>query len=154
MQASAAKAGAETDTTADRRRPLPGLQDHSWHDLLARFLAAVPGDLRAAVEAQVRQPRYGGLGLRSWLHVLHAQGRALPPAIPAVLIRVYLSDPEAAPLHDCESCGLAVPVRPGAMYGHDGEPERVYFSSCPLCGGRTGLYAFWSRTQTIKGRSN
>ncbi len=69
----------------------------------------------------------------------------MPPQIPECVISVYLSDGEAAPLHDCEVCGFAVPVRPNHLHGLESEPEQEYFPNCPICGGRTGLYYFWSR---------
>lgn len=59
----------------------------------------------------------------------------IPPkvllAMPADVAEVYIEDPSALPLHDCEHCGYAVPHQ--------------HFSSCPLCGGRVGWYAYWGR---------
>ena len=52
---------------------------------------------------------------------------AMPPAV----CEVYLNDPAALPLHDCEDCGYKVP--------------HSYFERCPLCGGRVGWYAFYHK---------
>ena len=110
------------------------------------LLAAVPPTLRARVQVLLTSPRKGGRGLRAWLTLLEAGGRELPPVLPRQLIEVYLTDDEAEPLHDCESCGLWVPVRCGRRVGLEPVAERVYFPTCPHCGGKTGRFAYWSRT--------
>lgn len=51
-------------------------------------------------------------------------------AMPPVLAEVYLAKDEL-PLHECEDCGCHLP------FG--------YFDGCPLCGGRIGWYAYYSR---------
>jgi hypothetical protein len=113
-----------------------------------RLLAAFPATLRARARAVVANPRLGGRGLRAWIALLEAEDRPLPPALPAELAEVYLRDAEAEPLHDCEACGLPVPVRAGWRAGHEPSADRVYFPVCPHCGGRTGPHAFWARAAT------
>jgi hypothetical protein len=49
------------------------------------------------------------------------------------------------PLHDCEGCGLLVPVRPSRFDGWDGDPDEVYFPTCPLCESRTGQYLYFTK---------
>jgi hypothetical protein len=109
------------------------------------LLAAVPPGLRPLVASLLTTPRRGGRGLRAWLSLLAADSRPLPDELPRELVEVYLTDDDAEPLHDCEACGLAVPVRCGRRVGHEPVAEHVYFPACPQCGGRTGRYAFWSR---------
>ena len=87
----------------------------------------------------------GGRGLRSWLALLEIDGRPLPASLPGELVDVYLLDDDAEPLHDCERCGVPVPVRAGRHCGHEAAVERAYFPACPCCGGRTGRHAYWSR---------
>ena len=111
----------------------------------SRFLSAVPPGLRGRVSAALFDPRLGGRGLRAWLALVEIEGRPLPSRFDNDLVAVYLSDPEAEPLYDCEECGLAVPVRVGRRGGHEPTCDRVYFAACPDCGGRTGERAFWSR---------
>jgi hypothetical protein len=53
------------------------------------------------------------------------------PAMPAEVLDVFVEDAEAVPLHECQGCGLELPVRPGRQGG--AEPVR-YFDNCPLCG--------------------
>jgi hypothetical protein len=81
----------------------------------------------------------------TWVSAIAWRGAVLPTQVPEEIIDVYLSDSEAVPLHDCGSCGLAIPVRPSRLYGLDGDPERVYFSLCPACGSRTGPHMYFTR---------
>ncbi len=111
-----------------------------------RLMAAVPAVHRKRTAALLKSPRLGGRGLRAWMVILDADDRPLPGDLPEELVEVYLADSEAEPLHDCERCGLTVPVRVGRRCGHEATVERVYFPECPQCGGRTGRHAYWSRT--------
>jgi hypothetical protein len=109
-----------------------------------RLLAAVPAGRRADIRVTLLDPRRGGHGLRSWLAIIETDGRPLPAALPRELVEVYLADDDAEPLHDCERCGLPVPVRAGRRCGHEAAVEREYFPACPCCGGRTGRHAYWA----------
>ena len=111
-----------------------------------RLMAAVPAVHRKRAAAVLKSPRLGGRGLRAWIVILDTDDRPLPKALPEELVEVYLDDSEAEPLHDCERCGLTVPVRANRRCGHEATVERVYFPECPHCGGRTGRHAYWSRT--------
>ena len=118
----------------------------SMTDTVNWLLSALPPDRRGVTLVLLTDPRRGGRGLRTWLTLLDAcPPNLLPAAVPAELIDVYLGDEEAEPLHDCERCGLAVPVRAGRRCGHEATIERVYFPTCPACGGRTGQHAYRSR---------
>jgi len=110
-----------------------------------RLLAAIPVSLQAQARAVLADPRLGGRGLRAWIALLEREDRPLPDELPPELVEVYLTDTEAEPLHDCESCGLPVPVRAAWRAGHEPSADRVYFPVCPQCGGRTGPHAFWAR---------
>ncbi len=119
----------------------PGDATRSVMDAL---LAAVPTDYRGHVRALLTDPHSGGRGLRALLALLDTDPRTLPTCLPTELVEVYLHDDEAEPLHDCERCGLPVPVHAGRRCGHEASVEREYFPKCPHCGGRTGRFAFWS----------
>ena len=119
--------------------------DASWTAACQRFMCAVPDELRCAVERSLRNWHEGGCGLRAWVSAIAWRGGRLPEKIPSSLIQVYLDDREAVPLHDCEKCGVAIPVRPDRLNGTEAEPEQVYFHDCPVCGGRTGWYLYFSR---------
>jgi len=108
-----------------------------------RFLAAISGSQRRLVAWLLRQPQMGGRGLRMWVNLLTMNGSPIPSSLPQRLVQVYLDDSEALPLHDCEDCGLLIPVRDGRSM-ECGLPEKTYFASCPVCGGRTGLHAYWA----------
>jgi hypothetical protein len=114
--------------------------DTEWQQICRRFVNAVSVNHRETVAQLLRQPNNGGSGLREWVSAIAFRGAITPSTIPDTVIEVYLGDPEAVPLYDCESCGLAIPVRPSRLYGLDGDPDEVYFRNCPLCGARTGLY--------------
>src|SRR3954447_2259777 len=130
-------------------RPNP---ESPWQDEAAaaeaRLLSAVPAALRTRVRAALTDPNVGGRGLRAWLALVEFDDRPLPDDLPDDLFAVYLADAEAEPLHDCERCGLPVPVRVARRTGHEPTCDREYFTACPHCGGRTGRHAFWSRTAT------
>jgi hypothetical protein len=66
-------------------------------------------------------------------------------AMPPEVAEVYLNY-DALPLHDCEDCGLWVPVTPGE---YRGRPAVRHFEDCPLCGGRTGYAAYFNRRQDV-----
>jgi hypothetical protein len=112
---------------------------------MSLLLAAVPAEQRGRARTLLTDPHAGGRGLRALVALLDADPRSLPACLPAELVEVYLSDDEAEPLHDCERCGLPVPVHAGRRCGHEASVDREYFPECPQCGGRTGRYAFWSR---------
>lgn len=112
---------------------------------VTRLLAAVPPAYRVKARALITDPRQGGRGLRAWLAILDTEGRPLPDELPEELVNVYLSDDDAEPLFDCEHCGMPVPVRAARRCGHEAAVDRVYFTTCPCCGGRTGRHAYWSR---------
>jgi len=123
-----------------------GEESSRWDDATRDLLAAVPERLRKSVSTVLGNPRLGGRGLRDWLGLLAAEERGLPSRLSDELIEVYLRDDEAEPLHDCEQCGLSIPVRAVRRCGHEAVIEHTFFSTCPHCGGRTGRFAYWSRS--------
>jgi hypothetical protein len=122
----------------------PSLVVERLPDAAARFLSVVPMKLRDDVRRLLTNPCEGGRGLRHWLSLLEIEPRPMPRQLPIDLVEVYLEDDDAEPLHDCESCGFFVPVRVSRRLGHEPAVERVYYSECPNCGGRTGRFAFWA----------
>jgi hypothetical protein len=125
--------------------PVSAGERNPWSQACQDFLAAVPDEMRDHVEQSLRCLHNGAVGLRRWVARIATGEARVPELIPAELVRVYLADSEAVPLHDCENCGIAIPVRPHPLRGFEGEPDQIYFPSCPVCGGRTGWYLFWSR---------
>jgi hypothetical protein len=117
-----------------------------WQATCDRFVRAVSPAQRPHVLPLLHQIHGGGSGLRDWVAAIAWRGAYLPERIPVRVIDVYLADSEAVPLYDCEGCGLAVPVRPSRLYGMDGEPDEVYFTNCPICGGRTGYFLHFAKT--------
>jgi hypothetical protein len=112
-----------------------------WQQILNRFLQAIAPRQRDRVACTLRELHNGGSGLRQWLGAMVWRGAYLPDSV----LDIYLSDPEAMPLYDCSSCGLAVPVRPSRLHGLDGEPEEIYFSKCPCCGADTGPFSHFTK---------
>ncbi len=111
---------------------------------LERLLLAVAPARRPLARKLITDPWCGGHGLRAWLAMLDAGYNPSPSRVPSEVVEVYLKDDDAEPLHDCEKCGLAVPVRVARRHGHEAAIEREYFPTCPCCGGRTGRHAYWS----------
>jgi len=111
-----------------------------WQEVVNRFLEAIEPQQRDVVSIALADPYGGGWGLRLWVSAIIWGSALMPAKVPTNLIEVYLTDPEVIPLHDCCSCGLAVPVRPNKLQGSAGEPEKVYFPLCPSCNSPTGWY--------------
>ena len=82
--------------------------------------------------------------MRAWLYMLEADHTSFDDELPMELVEVYLTDDDAEPLHDCERCGIPVPVRAIRRCGHEVSIVRQYFPACPCCGGKTGRFAYWS----------
>jgi|tagenome__1003787_1003787.scaffolds.fasta_scaffold20815854_2 hypothetical protein len=133
------------DTTSSAKAPSRNECTALWVEVSSRFLDAVCDEQRAKVAELLHTVHNGGSGLRDWVSAIAFRGAVMPTKLPGELIDVYLSDSESMPLHDCEGCGLAMPVRPSHLYGLEGEPERVYFSACPACGSRTGPSMYFTR---------
>jgi len=116
--------------------------DSNWHEVSERFLQSICPEQRGIVERILNDPYNGGWGLRLWVSSIIWGSALMPTRVPAEVIDIYLRDPDVIPLHDCCSCGMAVPVRPNRMYGHEAEPEHIYFPNCPVCSAPTGWYLF------------
>ena len=130
--------------TGELDRRWAGEPTRRWNETRTRFLQAIDPSQREAVDCLLRHLHHGGAGIRNWLDSITWRGCPLPDSLPEALIEVYLQDSEAAPLHDCEDCGLAIPIRPNRRDA-DSDAERIYFPQCPACGGSTGPYAYWSK---------
>jgi len=119
--------------------------DRKWNQARERFLAAVADDQRAAVDQRLNDLGARGAGLRTWLTAIAWRGGVLPQRLPRELMQIYLDDAEARPRHECEACGLLIPVQPARRRGAEVIPLRIYFSNCPVCDAGTGWYVFRSK---------
>jgi hypothetical protein len=115
-----------------------------WSNSVERFLAAVSPSLRDRTSAAISSVNNGGVGLRNWVTAIAWRNSYLPERIPNELIEVYLVDSDALPQHECETCGVAIPVRV-QRYSQDLDGRNAYFAACPICGGRTGWYLHHSK---------
>jgi hypothetical protein len=77
----------------------------------------------------------------------------LPLALPPAVAQVYLDEPGLVAIHDCEDCGYEVPIGYPEPQASPSKPVRIYFERCPLCGGKTGYYAFYRRNVQLKNAS-
>ncbi len=114
--------------------------EHRREDVRRMFLGAIAPSQRAKVEESLAAGRYTGVGLHAWLDSIISEETYLPSEIPPSLVQAYFDYPEALPLHNCENCGLHIPIVPSPLYGFEGETDHVLFPTCPSCGGRTGWY--------------
>lgn len=114
-----------------------------WQHICEQFVKRISPAHRTAVRRILHdRPCANGSGLRSWIEAVAFRCSPLPARIPTPLVRTYLIDPEAAPLHECEQCGVAIPVRPNRSADPEDEPELVYFNQCPVCHSRTGPFLY------------
>jgi hypothetical protein len=93
-------------------------------------------------------------GLAAWVSHLERGRGFLPTRLPPELIDVYLRDERAQPQHDCEDCGLQVPICPSVIDDRSfvrcvfrgvAEEEIRYFPRSPHCGGETAQGANWGK---------
>src|SRR5262249_41621793 len=93
-------------------------------------------------------------GLATWVSHLEDGRGFLPDRLPAELIDVYFRDDRAQPDHDCEDCGLEIPIRPSVVDDRSvvhcvfrgvAEEKICYFLRCPHCGGATAQGAYWKK---------
>jgi hypothetical protein len=75
------------------------------------------------------------------LHMYHALSGVWhgPLALPKAVAEIYLHDPSALPIHECERCDYLIPT----YRGPGSEQREVYFVECPVCGGRIRWKLFW-----------
>lgn len=72
-------------------------------------------------------------------------GTERPPIMHPDAAQVYIDDTDVSPLHECEDCGLGIPVRAGIIRGGRTIPAHRYFDRCPNCGGRVGYAAYFQK---------
>ncbi|HEY7313299.1 MAG TPA: hypothetical protein VH643_28375 [Gemmataceae bacterium] len=118
---------------------------HSVFEALKRIGESLPEELQEVfvqrIEQRVNEAEAGDEdwnrdGLIRWASkTIDGDEAPLPEALPAALAKTYLDDPEALPCHECGECGLIVPT--------DRQRRVEYFPTCPVCGGRTGLLAWF-----------
>ena len=84
-----------------------------------------------ASEDWVRE-QTGRCNLARTVYHLLAGDQAGPLALPKLVAEVCLNDPDTLPIHKCEACGYRIPT----YIGPRAEQREVYFTECPLCGGR------------------
>jgi hypothetical protein len=106
--------------------------------------------------ARLRDPttacgaRFGDLTVAAIQYVEGSTQEGLPLALPPAVAQVYLDDPGVVAIYDCEDCGYEVPIGYAEPHTSPPKPVRRYFDQCPLCGGKTGYYAFYQRNARLK----
>jgi hypothetical protein len=132
-----------------------------WLEAAGRLLMAVTPEQQHTVAERLRHwlDRRGPVGadrpgLVAWLYWLEHGRGFLPARLPVELIDVYLRDDRAQPDHDCEDCGLRIPIRPSVIDDRSfvhcvfrgvAEEEVRYLPRCPHCGGATAQGAYWAK---------
>lgn len=129
----------------DRNLFTPEEPIRRWEQTRRQFLDVVDPEQRILVGKLLEQLQQGASGLRDWVTAIAWRGANFPKFVPPEVINVYLRDEQALALHQCQDCGLAVPVRPNSQLGPDAEPEQIYFPRCPLCGGATSWKPYVSK---------
>ena len=73
-----------------------------------------------------------------------------PLELPASVASVYLQNPDARPEHECADCGYDLPFEWAHPRAEPPRAAKVYFESCPVCGGKVGLHAFYCKQGYFK----
>lgn len=128
----------------------PSEEDLRSHDAVHRLLERLEPEQRSLVVEDIKgcsaRGKHANLSrlTSTFLYYVEQHLKAgTPLELPSSVASVYLQNPDARPEHECADCGYDLPFEwphPGA------EPPRaakVYFESCPLCGGQVGRYAFY-----------
>jgi hypothetical protein len=68
-----------------------------------------------------------------------------PLEFPAEVAAIYLSGEYSATTYECEDCGYDLPTKWPDRHADPPTPFRNYFERCPLCGGKVGGYAYYSK---------
>ena len=77
-----------------------------------------------------------------------------PLELPGAVASIYLEDSDARPEHDCADCGYDVPITYARPFVRPPRSETVYFECCPLCGGKVGSQAFYSKNGHSKSQQS
>jgi hypothetical protein len=111
----------------------------------ADFLARIPADLRAAVDAALRAPFGSEAGFASLERDPFAPWALPMPAdftFPRGMVAWMLDSPREYWMgHHCGRCGLTVPLFLTWSNDPDPPPDLAAFPICPACGGRTSYEA-------------
>jgi len=73
-----------------------------------------------------------------------------PLELPGSVASVYLQYPDVRPLHECADCGYDLPFELPHPLAKPPRAAKVYFEFCPLCGGKVGDQAFYSKQGYFK----
>jgi hypothetical protein len=123
----------------------PTEEDREFQRRWEAVAEGLTDEQREHVERELTDPQVSGPGGRGASgptgHVVMLLASDAPPVMHPEVARVYAEHPEAAPLHDCEDCGLGIPCRGGSKDA----PFHRWFDACPNCGGRVGYYAYFHK---------
>jgi hypothetical protein len=126
---------------AERHAAAAAVVDKGHAERVA-FLMMVPEDLRMAVGIALS---YGDDdSLHSWALWPFARWATIPAGFqfPRALVEWLLNPPRGWFLgHNCERCGLGVPLLATWSNDPDPPPSIVVFPACPACGGKTTYMA-------------
>ena len=129
----------------------PSEEDVRWSDALHRLLERLEPEQRSLVLEELKgysergKDALGKLTLKVLFYVEQHLKAGTPLEFPCSVASVYLEDPDAEPLHECADCGYDLPFEWAHPRAEPPRAAKVYFEFCPLCGGKVGYYAFYSK---------
>jgi hypothetical protein len=130
----------------------PSEEDVRWSDALHRLLERLEPEQRSLVLEDIegcserrKGANLGKLTSTVLFYVEQHLKAGTPLELPGSVASVYLQDPDVQPDHECADCGYDLPFQWPHPRAEPPRAAKVYFEFCPLCGGKVGYYAFYSK---------
>jgi hypothetical protein len=124
----------------------PSEEDLRSHDAVHRLLERLEPEQRSLVLEDIKgcsgRGNLGKLTSTVLYYVEQHLKAGTPLELPSSVASVYLQNPDARPDHECADCGYDLPFAWPHPRAEPPRAAKVYFESCPLCGGQVGPYAF------------
>ena len=143
--------------SVQRRWEPPSEEDVRFYGALHRLLKRLEPEQRSLVLEDIKgcsgRREHANLGKLTFTFLYYVEQHleaGTPLELPGEVASVYLQNPDARPAHECADCGYDLPFEWAHPRAEPPRAAKVYFESCPLCGGNVGPYAFYCKQGYFK----